>query len=67
MDPLLGVRVNKVWRSVGMEVGRRDIKELCPEEEETVLRWVAATGFDIKGALEVLKERYEKSMGAWEL
>ena len=55
------------WEVGQMEVGRRDIKELRPEEEETVLRWVAATGFDIEGALEVLKERYEKSMGVWEL
>jgi len=48
-----------------MVVGRRDIKELRPEEEEYVLRWAAATGFDVEGALEVLKERYYKSMGVW--
>lgn len=50
-----------------MEVDRRDIKALRPDEEEAVLRWAAASGFDVEGALEVLKERYYKSLGAWEL
>ena len=47
-----------------MEVGRTSIKELRPEEEESVLRW-AATGFDPEGALEILKERYYKALGVW--
>ena len=46
-----------------MKVGRRDIKELRPDEEKSVLQWVAATGFDVEGALEVLKEQYYKSLG----
>jgi len=52
-------------RSVGMEVGRRYIKELRHDEEEAVLRWAAVTGFDPEGALEILKERYYKSLGVW--
>lgn len=64
-----GWPVDSIWdrRSVGMVVGRRDIKELRHDEEEAVLRWAAATDFDIEGALEVLKEQYYSAMGAWEL
>lgn len=53
------------WRSVDMEVGRRYIKELRPDEENYVLEWAAATGFDIEGALEILRERYYKAVGVW--
>ena len=50
-----------------MESGKGNIKALRPEEEEYVLRWAVATGFDVEGALEVLRKRYEKAMGVWEL
>lgn len=50
-----------------MEVDRRDIKALRLDEEEAVLRWAAASGFDVEGALEVLKKSYYDAMGAWEL
>jgi len=69
MATLRGGRVDNIWdnfwRSVGMEVGRSSIKELRPEEEESVLRWAAATGFDVEGALEILRERYYKAVGVW--
>ncbi len=50
-----------------MESKKEYIKALRPDEEESVLRWAAATGFDVEGALEVLRKRYYDAMGAWEL
>jgi len=50
-----------------MESRKGYIKALRPDEEEAALRWAAASGFDVEGALEVLKERYYKGLGAWEL
>jgi len=61
-----GGRVDNIWWEVcQMEVGRTSIKELCPEGENYVLRWAAVTGFDPEGALEILRERYYKSLGVW--